>query len=107
MGIFERMPLSRIITLWPIAALCAATIALGGCSSQIADMPSLALPADAPERPKEAGGYLPVHDLPPDRTEEAMKPAELAKIQADLTAARDRQAVAANPAAAPAKPAKK
>ncbi|MCA6113690.1 hypothetical protein J6524_01920 [Bradyrhizobium sp. WSM 1738] len=100
------MPVSRTIRLWPMAALCAATIALGGCSTQIADMPSLGLPADAPERPKEAGGYLPVHDLPPDRTEEAMKPAELAKIQAELTAARDRQAAAASPAA-PAKPAKK
>lgn len=100
------MPVSRTIRLWPIAALCATTIALGGCSTQIADMSSLGLPADAPERPKEAGGYLPVHDLPPDRTEEAMKPAELAKIQADLSAARDRQATAANPAVS-AKPAKK
>ena len=45
-----------------------------------------------PQRPKEAGGYLPVHDLPPDRDEAAMKPAEQAKIQAELTAARDRQA---------------
>jgi hypothetical protein len=100
------MPVSRIIKLWPIVALCATTIALGGCSTQIADMPALGLPADAPERPKEAGGYLPVHDLPPDRTEEAMKPAELAKIQADLAAARDRQAAAANPPAS-AKAAKK
>jgi hypothetical protein len=100
------MPVCRIIRLWPIALLCATTIALGGCSTQIADMPAIGLPADAPERPKEAGGYLPVHDLPPERTEEAMKPAELAKIQAELTAARDRQATAANPAA-PAKPAKK
>lgn len=100
------MPVSRTIRLWPIAALCAGVIALGGCSTQIADMPAIGLPADAPERPKEAGGYLPVHDLPPERSEEAIKPAELAKIQADLTAARDRQAVAANPTA-PAKPAKK
>ena len=89
-----------------MAVLCAAAVALGSCSTQIADMPAIGLPADAPDRPKEAGGYLPVHDLPPERAEEAIKPAELAKIQADLTAARDRQAVAANPAA-PAKPAKK
>ncbi|HMM88874.1 MAG TPA: hypothetical protein PKA25_06825 [Bradyrhizobium sp.] len=103
------MPVSRTIRLWPMAALCAATIALGGCSTQIADMPAIGLPSDAPERPKEAGGYLPVHDLPPERTEEAMKPSELAKIQADLTAARDRQAVAASPGApaASAKPARK
>jgi hypothetical protein len=101
------MPVCRIIRLWPIALLCATTIALGGCSTQIADMPAIGLPADAPERPKEAGGYLPVHDLPPDRTEEAMKPAELAKIQAELTAARDRQAAATGPVAAPARPVKK
>jgi hypothetical protein len=83
--------------------MAAATLALGGCSSQIADMPAIGVPTDAPERPKEAGGYLPVHDLPPERNEQAIKPAELAKIQSDLTAARDRQAVASTPA----KPAKK
>ena len=87
-----------------VAALFAAALALGGCSTQIADMPAVGVPAGAPERPKEAGSYLPVHDLPPDREEEAMKPAELSKIQAELTAARDRQATAA---ATPAKPAKK
>ena len=86
------MPADRTIRLWSIAALFASAFALGGCSTQIADMPGVGLPADAPERPKEAGGYLPVHDLPPDRNEEAMKPAELAKIQSELTAARDRQA---------------
>lgn len=90
----------------PVAALCAATMLLGGCASQIADMPSLATPADAPQRPKEAGSYLPVHDLPPERTEATMKPAELAKIQSELTAARDRQAVASEPSGA-AKPARK
>ena len=97
------MPADRTIRLWSIAALVASALALGGCSSQIADMPGVGLPAGTPERPKEAGGYLPVHDLPPERNEEAMKPAEVAKIQSELTAARDRQATAA----APAKPAKK
>ncbi len=86
------MPADRTIRLWSIATLLATAFALAGCSTQIADMPAVGLPVDAPERPKEAGGYLPVHDLPPERTEEAMKPAELAKIQAELTAARDRQA---------------
>lgn len=95
------MPASRTIRLWSLAALAA--LALGGCSTQIADMPSVSLPVDAPERPKEAGSYLPVHDIPPDREEEAMKPAELAKIQAELAAARDRQATAS----APQKPASK
>ena len=97
------MRAGRTIGLWSIAALVASALVLGGCSTQIADMPGVGLPAGAPERPKEAGGYLPVHDLPPDRDEAAMKPAELAKIQSDLTAARDRQATASSPA----KPAKK
>jgi hypothetical protein len=97
-----RMPADRTIRLRSIAALFAATLALGGCSTQLADMPALGVPAGAPERPKEAGSYLPVHDLPPNREEEAMKPAELSKIQAELTAARDRQATAS-----PAKPSKK
>jgi hypothetical protein len=102
------MPADRTIGLWLMAALCASAFALGGCSTQIADMPGVGLPAGTPERPKEAGGYLPVHDLPPDRNEEAMKPAELAKIQSELTAARDRQATAATPqASTPPKPAKK
>jgi hypothetical protein len=97
------MPVTRMIRLRTIAALAATAFALGGCSSQIADMPGVGLPAGAPERPKEAGGYLPVHDLPPERDEQAIKPAELAKIQSDLAAARDRQATASTPP----KPAKK
>jgi hypothetical protein len=97
------MPADRTIRLWSMAALLVSALALGGCSTQIADMPAVGLPADAPQRPKEAGGYLPVHDLPPERDEQAMKPAELAKMQSELTAARDRQATASTPA----KPAKK
>jgi hypothetical protein len=53
------------------------------------------VPGDAPARPKEAGGYLPVHDLPPEREEAVIKPPEQAKIQAELLAARDRQAATA------------
>jgi hypothetical protein len=91
-GTSGRMPVDRTIRLWSMAALFASALAIGGCSTQIADMPGVGVPTDAPQRPKEAGAYLPVHDLPPDREEAAMKPAELAKIQAELTAARDRQA---------------
>ncbi len=76
--------------LW--AASVAAALALAGCSSSIADWPGA--PSDASARPKDAGGYLPVHDLPPDRDEATMPPAERAKIEAELIAARDRQAAA-------------
>ena len=75
-----------------LAALLASALALGGCSTSIADLPLVGTPADAPERPKEPGGYLPVHDLPPDRDEAALKPAEQAKIERELIAARDHQA---------------
>ena len=78
-----------------MGALLASALALGGCSTSIADLPALGLPSDAPAHPKEATGYLPVHDLPPNRDEAAMKPAEQAKIQSELIAARDRQASSA------------
>jgi hypothetical protein len=74
------------------AALLAAAFALAGCSTSIADMP-VGTTADAPA-PHEPGAYLPVHDLPPDRDEAIISPAERAKIQADLTKARDHQVTA-------------
>src|SRR5205809_2543126 len=83
--------------------LLLSALALGGCATSIADMPLVGTPADAPARPKEAGTYLPVHDLPPDREEAAMAPAERAKVQSELIAARDRQASAAAAKAAAAK----
>ncbi len=84
-----------------MAALFASALAVGGCSTSIADLPGVGTPGDAPQR-REAGGYLPVHDLPPDRDEAALKPKELEKIETELRAARDRQATtgtAPNPAA--------
>jgi hypothetical protein len=96
------MPVDQTIRLWSMAALFVSALAVSGCSTSIADLPGVGLPSDAPARPKEAGGYLPVHDLPPDRNEAVIKPDEQAKIQAELLAARDRQAAAAaapNPAA--------
>ena len=85
-----------------MATLLVSALAVSGCSTSIADLPGVGLPSDVPQRPKEAAGYLPVHDLPPDRDEAALKPAEQAKIEAELRAARDRQAASAaapNPAA--------
>src|ERR1700726_186097 len=90
-----RMSVDRKIWALAAGALLLSALALGGCSTSIADMPLVGTPADAPERPKEAGAYLPVHDLPPDREEAAMAPAERAKVQSELIAARDRQASAA------------
>lgn len=75
------------------AALLLLAITLGGCASTIADMPMVGLPTGAPGRPAQPGEYLPVHDVPTARDGTAMAPAEQAKIQAELIAARDRQAI--------------
>ncbi|QPF87904.1 hypothetical protein IC762_17105 [Bradyrhizobium genosp. L] len=83
------MPIDRMMRGLVGAALLASMAALGGCSSTVADM---TLPADAPARAKDPSGYLPVHDLPPDRTEQTMKPADQAKLEQELIAARDHQA---------------
>lgn len=82
--------------------LLMAALALGGCSSSIADLPLVGTPADAPAHPKEPSAYLPVHDLPPDRDAQVIPPKERAKIEAELIAARDRQASTANPQASTA-----
>lgn len=74
--------------------ICGAAFALSGCSSQLADY----TPADAQAHPREPGGYLPVHDLPPDRDQTIIPPDQRAKIEAELAAARDRQSVAAKDA---------
>jgi len=70
-----------------VLALSAALLVCG-CSSPIADMPSLGR-ADSSAKPKDA--YLPVHDLPPDRDDAVITPDQRAKIEAELAAARDRQ----------------
>jgi hypothetical protein len=93
-GLPRKMSAGRQSRTLALAALLSAGLALAGCSSQIADLPLVGTPADAPARPKEPGAYLPVNDLPPDRNEAVMDAKERARIQAELIAARDRQAVA-------------
>ena len=90
-----------MLALWDLqktrlacCALLMVVFALGGCSSQLADMTA----ADTAAHPKEPGGYLPVHDLPPDRDQAIIPLDQRVKIEAELAAARDRQAVAAKDA---------
>ena len=73
-------------------ALLMLALPAGGCATSIADMPLVGLPSDAPARPKEAGAYPAVHDLPAAREQSALDPSEQAQIQRELIAARDRQA---------------
>ena len=95
------MPVDRKISALAVGLLLLSALPLGGCATSIAEMPIAGTPADAPARSKDAGGYLPVHDLPPDREQAEMTPAEQAKALKELAAARDRQATVAakNPAA--------
>jgi hypothetical protein len=98
------MPTGQIKMALAVGTLLLALPA-GGCSTSIADLPLVGVPADAPARPKEVGAYPAVHDLPQDRPEAALDAAERAKISNELIAARDRQAsiAAAEAAAAAAK----
>ncbi|MGY4624712.1 hypothetical protein [Bradyrhizobium sp. USDA 4486] len=77
-----------------ICGALSVAIVLCGCSSQLADL----TPADAQAHAKEPGSYLPVHDLPPDRDQAVIPPEQRAKIEAELAAARERQAIAAKDA---------
>ena len=77
------------------AALLLAGLAMGGCSTSIGDIP-LGTTSSTEARPKDGSGYMPVNDVPPNREEAAMDPAERAKLQKELVAARDRQASAVN-----------
>jgi hypothetical protein len=77
---------------WTVTALVMLALSVGGCATSIADMPLVGVPSDAPARPKEAGAYPAVHDVPADREQSALEPSEQLKIQKELIAARDRQA---------------
>jgi len=77
-----------------LGALMLSALALGGCSSSIAELPIVGTPASAPSHSSEAGGYLPVEDLPPDRDQAAIPLDEQTRIKKELLAARDRQASA-------------
>jgi hypothetical protein len=93
------MPVDQARRVLALGVLLGSALALGGCATSIADLPLIGTPADAPPRARETGAYLPVHDLPPNREQPELAPAERAKIQAELLAARDRQAIAKDPAA--------
>jgi hypothetical protein len=75
------------------ATLVLLALSLGGCSTSIADLPFDG-PSDAPERSHDVSAYPAVHDLPAPRDETALDPAEQARIEKELIAARDHQAQA-------------
>jgi len=82
----------RRITAPAAAALLALSLALGGCATSSAGSSLMDARAESPAPPK-ASAYMPVEDLPPKREMPAMTPDERSKLQKELIAARDRQAV--------------
>ncbi len=76
-------------------ALAVTSFGLTSCSVPIADLPVVGVPEGAPARPKDPGAFPAVHDMPAEREQPALAPAEQAKIESELAAARDRQSKAA------------
>jgi hypothetical protein len=64
-------------------------LSLGGCSTSIADLPFGS--SDGSDTSKDASAYPAVHDMPAPREEAPMAPAEQAKVEQELIAARDHQ----------------
>src|SRR5208282_5975977 len=75
-----------------LAAGALLSLSLGGCATSTASSSLMDARAEAPAPPK-ISVYLPVEDLPPKREMPAMTPDERLKLQKELIAARDRQAV--------------
>lgn len=80
---------------WLAAGLMLGSLPLAACSVSIADLPVVGLPEGTPARPKDPGSFPAVHDMPAAREQSVLDPAEQAKIEGELAAARDRQAAAA------------
>jgi hypothetical protein len=84
--------------------------AVAGCAPgpMIDDMPSnMGLPAGAPARPTTPYLYPAVHDMPPPRATPIMTEEQQLKVEKELTAVRERQAVGEGAAKKAAQPAKK
>jgi len=104
------MSLNRQRRAFALGLLAVSASALAGCASQLADLQqpdpsantsanapadtSAVAPADASSQPSQASTYLPVEDLPSGSGNDVITPAQRAKIEAELIAARDRQATA-------------
>jgi hypothetical protein len=89
------------------AGLIAATMALAGCGSTIADRLPIAaggLPEGSPQRPAAPSSYPAVHDMPPARATPMLSDADAQKLENDLKASRDRTTAAAKAAADADKP---
>jgi hypothetical protein len=87
------------------AALLLLSLSFGGCATSTTHSSLMDARAEVPVPPKTSA-YLPVEDLPPARENPVMTPDERSKLQKDLLAARDRQAVKKPKGPAPVEPVK-
>lgn len=83
----------RVRNILMASVLVSAAAGVGGCASIIADAPLIGLPADAPKRPAEPAAFPHVHDMPPERKRDTISLQEQGRLEAELSAARDRQAI--------------
>jgi hypothetical protein len=80
-----------------LSAVFASVLLLAGCETVAGYLGGAGSPMDAQASMTAKGpnDYPAVHDVPPERAEPLMTPAEQARIRGELTAARGRQAPAA------------
>jgi hypothetical protein len=73
-----------------LSVLFASVLSLAGCATEAGHLSGTGNPVDAQASMSatNVNRYLPVHDMPPERTEPLMSPAEQAKIRGELSAAR-------------------
>jgi hypothetical protein len=73
-----------------LSVLFASVLSLAGCATESGQVAGASSPVDAQASMSatNVNRYLPVHDMPPERTEPLMSPAEQAKVRGELSAAR-------------------
>jgi hypothetical protein len=73
-----------------LSALFVSVLSLAGCATEAGHVAGAGNPVDAQASMSamSVNRYLPVHDMPPERTEPLMSPAEQARIRGELSAAR-------------------
>ena len=87
-------------TLAAIAAVLPVALALGACSIPLSELPGVGLPANTPPRPETPAAYPEFHDARAERQQAVLDGNEQARVEKELTAARDRQTTQRSKAAA-------
>jgi hypothetical protein len=75
------------------ALLVAAAAALGGCGSMIGSLPVVGEPKETPKAPEVTPAYPHIGEVPTEPATKTLTPAERAKAEADLAAARTQSVI--------------